>query len=604
MNAETLLREMEGMGGSSGTHAHVIGSSGLGKSRFLEHVIHAATDRDAGYCLIDWAGSLYQRVLNYLAYFTPDRPIYLLNPADSEMVTRYNPFNHQGTDVGTTVNRRIALTVRPWGAGSTNQTPTLERVARILYHFAIASNQPLPNAALLLDYNHRGQLFDYALRVLNTFEHQHARRKLEELGELKTFNQWRDQVGSTDNRILRFTASGPLRRAIGFQTGNLDIRRIVAENAILLVNLAPIDPLDEDSARVFAALLLNDFFDVARSRPGTEERFFLFLDEFQEYMSLDLASMLDQVRKGGLRLVMAHQHLGHVADDPRLRKSIFTNSRVKVVFGGLDAEDATQMAHEMFMREINERDIVETMYRREPDGIDLQLMPTVSLTQGESEGVTIGTNSAKTRSFARTETSSRAESSGKTTGESSADTSSEGWQEYEDEERGEVTRITEALVSGRSEGESQAVMRGETEGVTRGETQTEGDSRSLTRTRTSSETVGQQYVSFPKYREVVSGYVERDRSDRIGLHAEKLAYLPERQCYIRIKGEKPEQFAVPFVDDYEVSRSIVRPYERQLFEASNALTIPDADDALSRSQRDFLESVRPKPKLSHKPPKF
>jgi hypothetical protein len=592
--ADDILREMEGTDTSSGTHAHVIGSSGLGKSRFLEHLIHTATYRDAGYCLIDWAGSLYQRVLNHLAYFTPSRPIYLLNPADPEMVTRYNPFNHPGSDVGTTVNRRIALTVRPWGSGSTNQTPTLERVARILYHFAIASNQPLPNAALLLDYNHRQQLFDYALRVLDTFEHQPARRKLQELGELKTFNQWRDQVGSTDNRILRFTASGPLRRAIGFQTGNIDVRRIVDENAILLVNLAPIDPMDEDSARVFAALLLNDFFNVARARPNTEERFFLVLDEFQEYMSLDLASMLDTVRKGGLRLVMAHQHLGHLADDPMLRKSIFTNARVKVVFGGLDAEDATAMAHEIYMREINEREIVETMYKRESDGVDIHVLPTVS----ETQGLTQSTSRAVTRGQSFATSSSLSESSGA----SEAFSTNENWREYDGEEVGLSAGAGETALTSASSGSVKATGKSESTSLAESESDSTG--------RTQSRTVGMTYLTTPKYRETVAGYVERDRSDRIGLHAEKLAYQPERHCTIRVKGARPEQFVVPFVDDYEVSRSLIRPYERELFAASDALPIDAADELLVKSQREFLDGVRQqtRPKQKHfsasKPPKI
>lgn len=574
--AEHILREMEGTAGSSATHAHVIGSSGLGKSRFLEHMIQEATWRDAGFCLIDWAGSLYKRALNYFAYFTPSRPIYLLNPADTQFVSRYNPFVRTGADVGTTVNRRIALTVRPWGSASTNQTPTLERVCRILYHFAIAANQPLPNAALLLDYNHRNELFDYALGLLDTFEHQVARRKLEELRELKTMSQWRDHVGSTDNRILRFTASGPLRRTIGFQEGNIDIEEIVRQNAILLVNLAPMDPMDEDSSKVFAALLLNDFFNAARARPDTDEHFFLFLDEFQEYMSLDLASMLDQVRKGGLHLAMAHQHLGHLAQDPHLRKSIFTNTRVKVVFGGLDVEDATIMAQELSLREINQRDILETFYSRQPDGVEIQTIPTVSLTDGVTDSRTLGTNSSRTliRGSASAEALSSSESVG--------DTAS--WREYNGDPVGSSTGAGHLIAA--AKGKSVSASNSSAESIS------DGESRSQTLGRVHSRTVGESHLTIPKYRDVVSGYVERDRQDRIGLAAERLIYQPERHCTVRIKAAAAEQVIVPFVDDYETSDEIVRPYETQLFKDTGAIPIAAADELLLKSQETFLKSVR------------
>jgi hypothetical protein len=47
-------------------------------------------------------------------------------------------------------------------------------------------------------------------------------------------------------------------------------------------------------------------------------------------MTDDLAAMLDQVRKGGLHLVMAHQHFGHFEENPALKKSILTNARIRV----------------------------------------------------------------------------------------------------------------------------------------------------------------------------------------------------------------------------------------------------------------------------------
>src|SRR5207253_1386755 len=173
----------------------------------------------------------------------------------------------------------------------------------------------------------------------------------------------------------------------------------------------------EDSSKLFAALLLNDFFTAATARPGTDERYLLFLDEFQQYLTLDLASMLDQVRKGGLSLVMAHQHLGHLEDDPQLRKSIFGNARIKVAFGGLDAEDATIMANEFFLRELNERDVVETFYSRQPDGVEITRLPTRSVTDGWSEGTAI------TDSTSKSESESSMDSAGSTSGHT--------WTEYE-----------------------------------------------------------------------------------------------------------------------------------------------------------------------------
>ena len=61
-------------------------------------------------------------------------------------------------------------------------------------------------------------------------------------------------------------------------------------------------------------------------------------------------------------MVLAHQHLGHLADNPRLRKSIFTNARMRAVFGGLDFQDSSELANEMFLSDLNTRQIKKAYY--------------------------------------------------------------------------------------------------------------------------------------------------------------------------------------------------------------------------------------------------
>lgn len=135
-------------------------------------------------------------------------------------------------------------------------------------------------------------------------------------------------------------------------------------NAIVLVNIAPSSHLDGQAARVFAAMLINEFFEAALRRAGTTKHYFLLLDEFQEYITYDLAAMLDQVRKGGLHLVMAHQRFGHLDRDPELLDAMTANARITVLFGGLSFKSASQVANEHFLSEINERQIKATYYSR------------------------------------------------------------------------------------------------------------------------------------------------------------------------------------------------------------------------------------------------
>ena len=139
------------------------------------------------------------------------------------------------------------------------------------------------------------------------------------------------------------------------------------QGSIILVNLGASDSLDKDSAAVFGSLFLNELFESAMRFANNPSRqnpdaFFLYLDEFQEYITKDMTGMLDQVLKSGLSLVMAHQHLGQLGEGHWLRRSLTANARNKIVFGGLDFESAKELAIDMFLKNINERQVIENYY--------------------------------------------------------------------------------------------------------------------------------------------------------------------------------------------------------------------------------------------------
>ncbi len=74
------------------SHQHVIGSSGSGKSKFLEQMIRGDLASGQGFCLIDPHGTLYHEVLKYCAYRQPRREIILLNLSEPEHIVGFNFF--------------------------------------------------------------------------------------------------------------------------------------------------------------------------------------------------------------------------------------------------------------------------------------------------------------------------------------------------------------------------------------------------------------------------------------------------------------------------------------------------------------------------------
>jgi hypothetical protein len=147
---DRIFDTLFGTDSASGTHMHIIGSSGTGKSRFLEYLCREAFFREPGFAVIDWHGTLYSNLLEHFARFWPSRPIYLLDPSCGNYITPYNPFMRTTKNVGATASHFVKTTVKAWGSEGTNQTPQIEQVAGMLFQFALASGETLPNAHLLL----------------------------------------------------------------------------------------------------------------------------------------------------------------------------------------------------------------------------------------------------------------------------------------------------------------------------------------------------------------------------------------------------------------------------------------------------------------------
>ena len=155
------------------------------------------------------------------------------------------------------------------------------------------------------------------------------------------------------NRLHRFLSNPRLTKIFGQQECVLSPERIIDEKKVLLVNLRPSIHIDEESNRLLGVLLVNEFYRVSLLRPHEPfhrpHPFFCYIDEFYHYLSPDIAHGLDGLRKLYSFLRLAHQHLAQLsAEDEVLEKSVLTNCRTKMVFGGLTPDDADLFARQLF----------------------------------------------------------------------------------------------------------------------------------------------------------------------------------------------------------------------------------------------------------------
>ena len=331
-------------------HMHVIGSSGSGKSKFLEWMIRGDIKNRQGLCLIDPHGTLYEDIVRWASYHNYlDRDIILLNPSDGGYVTGFNPFARKDGDISVRVDYQIAATVRGWGKENTDETPTLERWLRCIYQTLNEREETIAATRYLINF-FEPDVREYLTAGLSEDIIQSEWRSL---ASLKTPRQFSDEMMSTRNRLLRFLCSNQICRFMGRRENNINIREIMDEGKILLVNLAPSGDLSSENARLFGALLVNELFQEAKQRDRDEfgrppDPFYLYIDEFQNFASESFSIFLSEARKFKVPLIMAHQALAQIPAE--LRSLILVNTGIQVYFR-LNRQDSQLLAKEAFKYE-------------------------------------------------------------------------------------------------------------------------------------------------------------------------------------------------------------------------------------------------------------
>lgn len=591
------------------THMHVIGGSGTGKSKFLEWVIREDIREGRGFCLVDWHGTLYKDVLRYCAHLDVGlsrdfRKIILLNPSQPDYITGFNPFMSSGVDVSVQVRRRINATIRPWGITDTNTMPTFESVMFALYTFAVEQGETLPNAARLLEYE-RHDLRQYAAAVVEEYE---GKRQLRRLLETKTLRDWRDFVMSAENRLGRFLGSKTVRRFMGLTEGNIDLLQAMDEGWIVLVNLGFSDYLDREAARVFASLMLNEFFENAMRRANDAPygkpptTFSLYLDEFQEYITDDIAAMLDQVRKGGLHMVLAHQHLGHLADNQHLLKSILANARIRAVFGGLPYDDACALANEMFLHDLNTRQIKKAYYHTiHLYNEQTRLVQSSAQGRSTSKSSNWSTSDATSESHGTSRSQSEQSGYGYGYGSSSSTGSSTGTSFGAPDVLGQYNGVEgwftqsegeyNATSDSSYEGFSDLTVKSNSESFTRAQSQsrTTGGAKGTSKSSSSGISCVPVWVPIPV--EELGSEAEWSLEEKRSKVAEMLKYQQQQHCFIKLDNERTQPLRVSFVKPYSPFNDDVLKYEQAIYREQGAKPAPDVDRFLEDNATRFLNTA-------------
>ena len=334
------------------THCYCIGTTGQGKSKFIESLLVADIRAGRGCGLVDPHTDLARDTLAHLlskGYFrdpaTLQRVIYF-DPTRSDYVI---PFNILKANLPPyTIAQQVIEAFRRTWPHALEEAPRFTNIALATLLVLIETGQSLVEMpSVLINRDYRENLLQQVRdpQVVGFFRSR--------------FDQWGREaavmIESVLNKVTAFTLNPYLRRCLGASENRLDFRAIMDEGKVLLVDLGN---CDGETRRLVGSLVVTGMEMAALSRKdiaGSRRPFYLFLDEFQDFCANDgaaktLAQILSECRKFGLHLHLAHQTLGQVQQRV---SSALGNVGIKVVFA-IDREDAEVMARKLFMMNTEE----------------------------------------------------------------------------------------------------------------------------------------------------------------------------------------------------------------------------------------------------------
>jgi len=314
-------------------HLHVIGASGTGKSNFLLHLIAQDMERGQGIAVLDPHGDLIDAILGMVPPSRIDDVI-LLDPSDETAALGLNILSaHSEIERTLLASDLVSVFQRlstSWG----------DQMTVVLQNAILA----------FLESSRGGSLLDLRRFLLDT-----AVRKefLKTVTDPEVVFYWEKgfpalagnkSIGPLVTRLEQFLAPKPIRNIVAQRQSAVDFNALMDGGKIFLARLSQ-GAIGRENAYLLGSLLVTKLQQMVMSRQRQEASlrrpFWLYIDEFHNFITSSMAEILSGARKYGLGMVLAHQNLQQLRRDEEVSSSVLSNAGTRVVFrvGDHDAKN-------------------------------------------------------------------------------------------------------------------------------------------------------------------------------------------------------------------------------------------------------------------------
>ena len=328
-------------------HVYIVGKTGMGKTVMMENMAIQDIQQGRGVGFVDPHGEAAEKLLDFVPSNRVNDVIYL-NPADLEYPIAFN------------VMEKVDLEHRHLVASG-----LMGVFKKIWPDVWSARMEYILNNSILALLEYPGSTLLGVNRMLADPEY---RKKVVEritdpvvksfwLTEFARYTQ-RYEVEATaaiQNKVGQFISAPLIRNIIGQVQSSIDMRKVMDEGKILIVNISK-GKVGEDNSRLLGALVVTKLQLTAMSRVDLPEEkrrdFYLYVDEFQNFATESFCNILSEARKYRLALTLGNQYLAQLDEmtstgrSTRVRDAIFGNVGTIISFR-VGAEDAEYLEKEL-----------------------------------------------------------------------------------------------------------------------------------------------------------------------------------------------------------------------------------------------------------------
>ncbi len=327
-------------------HFYVIGQTGTGKSSIFQIMARQDLRNNDGLAVVDPHGELIDTLLPFVPKHRADDVIYF-SPADQARPMGLNLLEADSDDEKELV-ALDAMNIMIKLFGNEIFGPRIQDYFR--------------NGCLTLMSHPEGGTIVDIVRLFTDDDFQQEKMQYVKNPVVKSF--WTDQMAKTGARekqeiipyfaakFGQFITNSMMRNIIGQTRSAFDFIDVMQQKKILFMNLSK-GEIGDINSKLLGLIIVSKLQMAAlrRQRFAKEDRqdFFMYIDEFQNYITDSIESILSEARKYRLSLNMAHQYIAQLEGEDgksRVKDAVFGNVGTMMCYK-IGATDAEFMAKEM-----------------------------------------------------------------------------------------------------------------------------------------------------------------------------------------------------------------------------------------------------------------